>query len=78
MLAPSTLLSDNHVRQQTAEHSSLRRCLTSRPYIAAAPGASLLRMDSPRGIPTYVDLVLVDWSAPAPEWGDALTRSMHR
>lgn len=41
---------------------------------ATAAGASLVRLDSPAGLrATNIDLALVDWSARAPEWADALT-----
>ena len=39
---------------------------------AAVSGASLVRVDSPAGVPPDVDLVLVDWSAREPGWTDAL------
>jgi hypothetical protein len=39
---------------------------------ATAAGASLVRFDSPAGLPADLDLVLVDWSARRPEWADAL------
>lgn len=41
---------------------------------AAAAGASLLRVDSPGDLPADegLDLILVDWSARAPDWADAL------
>lgn len=41
---------------------------------AAVTGATLLRADAPFDLPTdqRADLVLVDWSARAPGWADAL------
>lgn len=41
---------------------------------AAVSGASLLRADAPSDLPADppADLVLVDWSARAPDWADAL------
>ena len=41
---------------------------------ASVTGASLLRADSPADLPAVppADLVLVDWSARAPDWADAL------
>jgi hypothetical protein len=41
---------------------------------AAVSGASLLRADAPADLPADPppDLVLVDWSARAPGWADAL------
>ena len=39
---------------------------------ASAAGATLLRADSPAGLPAALDLVLVDWSARRPDWTDAL------
>ncbi|MCA1588160.1 MAG: hypothetical protein LC744_05810 [Chloroflexi bacterium] len=41
---------------------------------ASVTGAPLLRADSPSDLPTDppADLVLVDWSARAPDWADAL------
>jgi hypothetical protein len=41
---------------------------------AAAAGASLVRLDAPDRLPDDVDLILVDWSARAPGWADALRR----
>jgi hypothetical protein len=39
---------------------------------AMASGASLVRVDSPAQLPHDLDLILVDWSARAPDWADAL------
>ncbi|MBA3740891.1 MAG: hypothetical protein H0W98_07095, partial [Chloroflexi bacterium] len=39
---------------------------------ATTAGASLVRVDSPAGLPGDLDLVLVDWSARQPDWTDAL------
>lgn len=41
---------------------------------AAVSGAALMRADAPVDLPTEspADLVLVDWSARAPGWADAL------
>jgi hypothetical protein len=41
---------------------------------AFALGASLIRVDTPDELPTYMgfDLVLVDWSARQPSWATAL------
>lgn len=39
---------------------------------AAAAGVPLVRVDTPTELPRDVDLILVDWSARAPGWGDAL------
>jgi hypothetical protein len=39
---------------------------------ATAAGASLLRVDTPAQLPDDLDLILVDWSARAPDWADAL------
>lgn len=42
---------------------------------ASVSGASLLRADAPSDLPAdpAADLVLVDWSARAADWADALT-----
>jgi hypothetical protein len=42
---------------------------------AAASGAALLRADAPSDVPAFppADLVLVDWSARAADWAEALT-----
>lgn len=40
---------------------------------ASVAGASLVRVDSPADLPDDVDLILVDWSARAPDWADALS-----
>lgn len=34
--------------------------------------ASLVRVDTPAQLPSDLDLILVDWSARAPDWADAL------
>ena len=39
---------------------------------ASSAGASLVRASSPADLPADLDLVLVDWSARDPSWGDAL------
>jgi len=39
---------------------------------ADAAGATLLRVSDPTALPADLDLVLVDWSARHPSWGDAL------
>lgn len=39
---------------------------------AASAAADLVRVDSPSAAPADRDLVLVDWSARAPDWPDAL------
>jgi hypothetical protein len=39
---------------------------------ASAAGASLVRVDTPAELPDDLDLILVDWSARAPDWTDAL------
>lgn len=39
---------------------------------ATDAGASLVRVDSPSDLPDALDLVLVDWSARAPDWAEAL------
>ena len=36
---------------------------------ARVAGAELARIDSPRDIPPDAELVLIDWSVRAPEWG---------
>ena len=41
---------------------------------AAAAGATLLRADTPAGLPADLDLVLVDWSDRRPEWTEPLRR----
>lgn len=40
---------------------------------ASAAGASLVRVDTPDQLPDGLDLVLVDWSARRPGWGEALS-----
>ena len=39
---------------------------------ASAAGTSLVRVDTPAHLPRDLDLILVDWSARAPDWADAL------
>ena len=39
---------------------------------ATTAGASLVRVDAPAQLPDDVDLILVDWSARATDWADAL------
>ena len=39
---------------------------------ATTAGAILVRVDAPSDLPADLDLVLVDWSARAPDWADAL------
>ena len=39
---------------------------------AISAGASLLRVDTPTQLPNDLHLILVDWSARAPDWADAL------
>ena len=39
---------------------------------AAASGASLVRVDTPAELPDDLDLILIDWSARASDWADAL------
>ena len=39
---------------------------------ASASGATLIRRDSPTGLPQDLDLLLVDWSARQPGWTDHL------
>ena len=41
---------------------------------ATAAGVFLVRVDSPAQLPAELDLILVDWSARAPDWADALHR----
>jgi hypothetical protein len=45
---------------------------------ASAAGADLVRASSPLRLPADLDLVLVDWSARAPGWADALRGSRAR
>lgn len=45
---------------------------------ATEAGASLVRLDTPSGLPDDVDLVLVDWSARQPGWTDALAAARAR
>ena len=47
--------------------------------VASASGATLIRRDSPSGLPEDLDLLLVDWSARLPEWSAPLqTRTTGR
>ena len=39
---------------------------------AGTAGATLVRADHPAALPGGLDLVLVDWSAPDPDWADVL------
>lgn len=39
---------------------------------ATAADASLVRVDAPAQLPDNLDLILVDWSARAPDWAEAL------
>jgi hypothetical protein len=39
---------------------------------ATAAGASLVRVDTPDLLPESLDLIVVDWSARRPDWGEAL------
>jgi hypothetical protein len=39
---------------------------------ARVAGAELARVDDPHQIPRDADLVLVDWEARQPDWGDAV------
>lgn len=40
----------------------------------SAAGASLVRVDSLTDLPPDLDLILVDWSARQPDWGDRLSQ----
>ena len=41
---------------------------------AEAAGTDIVRADTPEQLPADLDLVLVDWSARRPGWGDILRR----
>ena len=45
---------------------------------ATAAGASLVRVDTPDQLPDDLDLVLLDWSARAPDWADVVRRRASR
>lgn len=45
---------------------------------AATAGASLVRLNSPAGLPDDIDLVLVDWSARQSDWTDRLSAAPGR
>lgn len=45
---------------------------------ASAAGAALTRLDSPYGLPSELDLVLVDWAARRRGWADVLSATRAR